>query len=393
MNIVIFGDLFSFPEGSAATNRVYTYAKGFIENGINVHVVCFSNDYCDEKEGIIDGINYYLPFAQKKRNNYFIVRRWQKLLKYWNTYLILKKINKDDRTIAINGWSNELLTHLFGRLLAKIHSAKFIIECSEHPLRHYQNSVLEKMLGELNFYLESQLCDGVFCISNYLIDFYTSKGFNREKLFLVPSTVDPSRFAQKGERPISQHYIGYFGSMTFGRDNVDVLIKAFALISNKHSEMLLLLGGFCSENEKKKLLDLIATLNIQNKVRLLEYLTREEIIIYISHADILVMVRSNDLQSKASYPSKLTEFLASSVPVISVKVGEVPEYLSDSIDAFLIEPADVDALASKLDYVIDNYEQAKKVGIKGKELTETVFNYNYQAKRMIGFINTLLSED
>jgi hypothetical protein len=39
MSVVIFGDVFTFPEGNAATNRVYTYAKGFIENGIDVHVI------------------------------------------------------------------------------------------------------------------------------------------------------------------------------------------------------------------------------------------------------------------------------------------------------------------------------------------------------------------
>jgi hypothetical protein len=34
MAIVIFGDNFSFPEGDASTNRVYTYARGISENGI-----------------------------------------------------------------------------------------------------------------------------------------------------------------------------------------------------------------------------------------------------------------------------------------------------------------------------------------------------------------------
>jgi hypothetical protein len=48
MSIVIYGDVFTFPECSAATNRVYTYAKGFIENGISVHVICFEKliSYC-----------------------------------------------------------------------------------------------------------------------------------------------------------------------------------------------------------------------------------------------------------------------------------------------------------------------------------------------------------
>jgi hypothetical protein len=52
MTIIIFGDLFSFPEGHAATNRIYTYAKGLQENGVNVTVICFSNDYLDQPNGV-----------------------------------------------------------------------------------------------------------------------------------------------------------------------------------------------------------------------------------------------------------------------------------------------------------------------------------------------------
>lgn len=389
MSIIIFGDLFSFPEGNAATNRVYTYAKGFIENGTKVYVIGFLNTFHDVKEGTMDGIKYYIPFAPYKRSNYFVLRGWEKILKFSRTYSIIKKINKTDKIIAINSWSNNILTHLFGRVLASLSRAKFIIECSEHPLRYYQNNTFQKKIGELNFYIETNLCDGVFCISNYLIDFYKSKGYDNKKLFLVPSTVDPSRFNKVGKRPIDSRYIGYFGSLTFERDNVNILIHAFAEFSLKYKEIQLILGGFCSINDKKKLLSLITELNIQNKVQVLEYLTREEIITYISHADILVMVRSDDLESKASYPSKLTEFLASSKPVISVNVGEISLYLSDGVNAFLVEPQNAEALANKLEYVINNYEFAEKVGLKGKELTATIFNYNYQAKRMIAYINSL----
>ena len=391
MSIVIFGDIFTFPEGNASTNRVHTYAKGFIENGIKVHVISFESLYNVDGNGEINGISFYLPFGQVNRSKYFVVRQYKKLLKYLNTIRLLNQINKYERIIAINICTNLLLTHLFAWVLAKFYNSKLIIESNEHPLRYYQNGALKKKLGVLKFHIESNLCDGIFCISHYLMDFYKSKGVDNRKLFLVPSTVDPARFSKVSERPIIQPYIGYFGGLTFKRDNVDILIRAFARISSVHLEMQLVLGGFCSESEKKQLLDLIAELNIQSKVQLLGYLKREEIITYITNAYILVMVRSNDLQSKASYPSKLTEFLACSVPVISVNVGEIPFYLSDGVNAFLVEPENTDALAYKLDYVINNYDQAKKVGQKGKELTETIFNYSYQAKRMIVFINSLSS--
>jgi glycosyltransferase involved in cell wall biosynthesis len=205
----------------------------------------------------------------------------------------------------------------------------------------------------------------------------------------VPSTVDPGRFISKKEKPVNYNYIGYFGSLTFERDNVDMLVKAFAEFSKLHQNIQLVLGGFCTDDQRKELVNLIADLQIQERVVLLGYLTREEIIQYISYADVLVMVRSNDPDTRVSYPSKLTEFLASSRPVISVNVGEIPLYIKDGEDAFLVEPGNTQALVKKLNYVYDNYEAALLVGRKGKQLTETVFNYNYQAKRMIEFINTL----
>lgn len=389
MSIIIFGDRFSFPEGNAATNRVHTYAKGLIENGINVNVVCFESRYNSVGDGQINGINYYHPFGQIERNKYFIVRRFYKLLKYFKTIKLLRRLNKEDKIIGIFIYTNLLFTHLFSWLLTKLCKSKLIVEGNEHPLRHFQNNAFSKAFGLVKFYIESHLCDGIFCISHYLINFFKSKGFSENKLFLVPSTVDPARFNETNEKPNTGLYIGYFGGLSFARDNVDLLIKAFALVSTNHPEIQLIIGGFCSESEQKQIIDLIAELNIQSNVQMLGYLEREEVTKYIIHAHILVMVRSNNLEAKASYPSKLSEFLASSRPVITVNVGEIPLYITDGVNAFLVEPENVDALAKKIEYVLSNYELAKKVGLKGKELTTTVFNYNYQAKRMLEYIDSL----
>jgi len=57
------------------------------------------------------------------------------------------------------------------------------------------------------------------------------------------------------------------------------------------------------------------------------------------------MVRSNNEESRASYPSKLSEFLASSKPVITVNVGEIPNYIVDGVNAFMVEPENSKALA------------------------------------------------
>jgi glycosyltransferase involved in cell wall biosynthesis len=101
------------------------------------------------------------------------------------------------------------------------------------------------------------------------------------------------------------------------------------------------------------------------------------------------MVRGKDMESQASFPSKLTEYLSTSKPVVSANVGEISDYLTDGVNSFLVEPENATELAEKLDYVLNNYDLALEVAKRGKELTDTIFNYNYQAKRIIQYIETL----
>ncbi len=389
MTTIIFGDLFSFPEGHAATNRIFTYAKGLKENGMQVQVICFSNDYLAQPDGVAEGIPYYNAFNRVNRSPSFFARRWHKLKKYVRTYQLIRTISGQDKVLAINRWSDIPFTQFYCWLLSRIFGIKIITECNEHPLRYHQEGAWRRWSGRIRFRLDAFFSDGILCISNYLVRFHKDRGVAQRKLFLLPSTVDPTRFNQVGERPINDFYIGYFGSLTFRRDDIGVLLDAYSILHKNGKTAKLVLGGFCTEPERQKIRERITELGIQDGVLLVEYLSRNEILRYIGHADILVMVRARDLESDASYPSKLTEFLASGRPVLSVNVGEVAEYLEDGVSAFLVPPGDSEAMAAKLNQMIDQYSQTLAVGMKGKELTQTVFNYNYQAKRLIGYIQQI----
>lgn len=391
MIIVIFGDAFTFPEGNAATNRIYTYAKGFREFGIEVCVICFTAEYLDNYNGSIDEIKYFHPFSQKVRNRHFVVRQLLKFNRYFRTVKILKDISKNGKISAINSWSEPLPTKLFAWFLSKIFRTKLIIESSEHPLRNYKTGLIKQLQGKILFYIVSHLFDGAFCISKHLVNFYISKGINPGKLCFVPSTVDPARFDIEDTSPFPFRYIAYFGSLTFKRDNVDLLIYAFERIRQQHSDIHLVLGGICSDNDRLQLLSLVKNFELESKVHILEYLPRNEIISYIKNAEILVMVRSHDFYTQVSFPSKLAEYLSTSKPVITLNTGEISNFLTDNVNCFFVGEISAEALAAKIDYVLNNYELALEVGKKGKELTTTIFNYKHQAAGMIDFINSVNS--
>ena len=390
MALVIFGDSFTFPDGGAATNRVYTYAKGFSENGEKVYIICFRNDYLDDNSGEADNIKYFHPFGQQKRNNIFIIRKWFKFLKYFKTYILLKKLDKQGHIEALIVYSENLFTQFFAFLLAKLYSAKIIVERSEHPFRNIHKDVFGLIIKKLKLSFEKGIYDGMFCISNFLSDFYEGKGFLRQKILMVPSTVDAERFSINYDQPLLFNYIAYCGSLTIRKDGVDILLESFSLIAAKYPDLyLVLIGAADSQKDEAFFRDLSKKLKIDPRVVFTGKLSRNDIPAYLCNANILALARPKSIVADAGFPSKVTEYLATGKPVVTTKVGEIPVYLKDNENAFLSEPDSVEGFAEKLDYVLTNCELALNVGKNGKVLTTTVFNYSYQAKRILYFISTL----
>jgi glycosyltransferase involved in cell wall biosynthesis len=75
-------------------------------------------------------------------------------------------------------------------------------------------------------------------------------------------------------------------------------------------------------------------------------------------------------------------------PVVS-QPSEKSGYRSVGENAYIAEPGNVTSFASKMKYVLDNYDEAIKAGRKGRDLAFSVFNYNIQAKRIIQLIGSL----
>ncbi len=161
-------------------------------------------------------------------------------------------------------------------------------------------------------------------------------------------------------------------------------------ISHKYPEIKLVIIGKGDTNEEEAAVKSLALeLIAGNRIIFTGQMSRTEIPSYLCNARVLALARPRSRIADAGFPSKLTEYLATGNPVVVTKVGEIPVYMKDNETAFLSEPDSITAFADKLDYALQNYDFARQVGLKGKELAETIFNYNFQAKNMIEFISRL----
>ncbi len=206
------------------------------------------------------------------------------------------------------------------------------------------------------------------------------------KFMLLPMTVDMTRFENvTSSVTYNKPYIAFTGTMTNHKDGVDVLIKAFAKIADKYQDYHLYMAGFwhydVAAQEK-----LIADFGLQDRIHYIGTLNREQIPPFVCNASVLALSRPDSHQAQGGFPTKLGEYLSTGNPVCVTKVGEIPDYLTDNVSAFMAEPGDVISFSNALDRALSNPLESKRVGLNGRIVAKENFDVCIQAKRLSTFL-------
>ncbi len=72
-------------------------------------------------------------------------------------------------------------------------------------------------------------------------------------------------------------------------------------------------------------------------------------------------------------PTALIEAMYLSTPVVSSSISGIPELIDDGINGYLTQPGDAEALAEKLDRLLDDPALRKRMGHKAHEKVEHGF--------------------
>lgn len=384
---------YPFPFGLAQTNRLIAMAKGLVHAGCEVIVTCIKPTEVStkirnkDKEGEMDTVKFVYPGGKTVRSNFLMVRMFDYYKSLFRSLCYIKKENKrkgiDILFMGVTTSFNTLLFHIFSKLL----HIKFIQERSEYPFLSYKNSVLGRL--QLGIYLNivCKFFDGFIVITKALEKYFRPYLKKEVPIFLLPILVETERFDQKINNP--EKYITYCGSMEGNKDGVPILIDSFHQISIEFpSYKLLLIGGtnFKGFNSLQKQIE---AKKLTEKVVFTGRIERDALPAYLSQSSILVLARPTSKQAEGGFPTKLGEYLATGRPVVVTKVGEIGEFLVDSQNAFISIPDSADAFAIKLRIALKDYETAKIIGLEGKKLAQTIFNYKFQGEQLLNWLKTI----
>ena len=163
------------------------------------------------------------------------------------------------------------------------------------------------------------------------------------------------------------------------------LIGACGLIAERgKSFQCEIIGEGPLENELR---GQIERLNLQNRVVLPGAKQQREVRQRLAAANVFVLPSVIDPEGGMdNLPTVIMEAMATGLPVVSTKIGGIPEMVVENETGFLLRPGDAVALADAIEKVINNLSLAQKLGQAGCERAQELFSIEKNVRELCALL-------
>lgn len=369
----VFFIYYHYHPNNAANNRAMAYLKALSSFHYEVTVIYVMPDANFSRiEEIIPGVT--IEYCWDKN---FINHRFFKVLSYiYYLNKIYHRVKSGDVVYLYGG--ADLLW-----LLPKKKGVRVFYELTEHPLVHPVHDLI--LRPSISSYLKyCKKVEGMFVITNCLRDYFVENGIPLERITIVNSIVDTTRF-ENLKKQSCEPYFAYCGNGNNRKDKVDELIKVFSHVAAHHSDIKFYIIGPTKQvyKEEQDNVQLVKELGLDNRVVFTGMKPASEVPQLLVNAKALFLTRPDTLQNRAGFSTKLGEYLASGNPVVAAGVGDIPLFLKDRENAFVYNPGNYDAVEEAMEFILSHPEESQIIGRAGKEVAYRHFNALEETKKLI----------
>ena len=203
------------------------------------------------------------------------------------------------------------------------------------------------------------------------------EGGIRKEVFGIPADPPPSTGALDPVFVISSA-----GSLT-KTNGILILLEAFSLLRGDQYRLCIAGAGPLEPRVRD------AAAN-DPRIAHLGMISFSEVLQLYARSDVLINMRlTKDLNTKYFFPSKMMEYLASGIPVISTCTGHVREEFGDF--CYLLEEETPEALAELICAVArQSREERRKIGLKAQSYMLTHKTWQGQTERLAQYIREVV---
>lgn len=169
------------------------------------------------------------------------------------------------------------------------------------------------------------------------------------------------------------------------------LIRAFAALRAEHADVQLVIVG--DGPLKASLQRLARSLGLEHRVHFLGALPHDQVLAWMRRAAVLVLSSVRTATGRVEgLGMVLLEAAATGVPVVGSRIGGIPEGIIDGETGFLAPERDADALAGRLNALLDDPSARLGMGGQARALIERKFDIRRQTEALEDLYDAVLSD-
>lgn len=381
---------YHFPEGMAPTNRILAYCRGLVQNQVECDILTFTphtKEMNTPMAGEFEGVKYrYVHQRPEKTSKLYrlLVDRPRSFLE------VVREVRRENRKAPIDvvllSFDSIYMMLFFVPMLRWFAGVRLAFIGDEYPY-----PIRRRLAPRLPWWRRKmlKLCfagiSARILMTRALADFF-NRQISLKPTHLLPTIIDPRRFEGVERQTTGTPYLCYMGNMELSKDNVDNIIRAFALIAAERPDLELHLFGTPNSRDLATLKALTETLQLNHRVVFCGRVGYMEVPRVLSNARILVSSQPDTKRAEGGFPTKLGEYLITGVPLLLTDVGEIGRYIHDGENGYLAPPENPEAYAAKLNAILDHYDRALQVAANGRQFV-TQFECRPIGAELKGFLS------
>jgi|GEM_PF-202934 len=163
---------------------------------------------------------------------------------------------------------------------------------------------------------------------------------DNKNIKMIPNAIDPADFAavSMAEKPRDPHIL--FASKLSAQKGIYGVLDIIPLVAK---EIPLAKFYFAGDGDIEKIKALCVSRGIEKNVVLLGWLDKERLLEVFRAAHVFLLPSYQEC-----FPVSILEAMAAGLPVVSTKVGGIPEMIEDGVNGFLVRPGQVRELYDRV---------------------------------------------
>jgi glycosyltransferase involved in cell wall biosynthesis len=236
-------------------------------------------------------------------------------------------------------------------------------------------------------------CSAIIAVNEEMRARLSAVGIPRDRVTLVENFVESERFLSYPPDPSIRTafqgrfvitYVGGFGT----HRGLESTLRAMPSIIRAMPHALLLLVG--DGGNRGELEAICAELALQDHVRFEGWVDFKIVPSYMAASDVCILPPISTVQTEASLPHKLFQYMLMGKPVVASACAEIARVIQDARCGLLFPPSDQDALAEAVIRLKDPALRAQ-LGENGRVAVADRYSWTHAASRLLGIYADLES--